>query len=1271
MSSLRWITPPGVLGIVPEQEFYSFKLEAADAAGGEIEYSLVSGKLPRGLRVITQNSLGFVEGVPVSETVEENTNEYRFTIRAKNTSTTQLADRTFSLSITNVSPPVIVPKDVDLGIYLVGTVVNQQLVATGVTEGETVNWTLRSGELPNGLQLTDSGILRGYIELLPSSDLSGTPGWDTIPNDLLGWDFPAGVTSKTFEFTIEVTDGLYRDLSTYQLTVFPRSQLRADTTAITVDTTNIDMSLGLTVDTGVKHNPLIVTDPSELPVVRENTYLSFDVDAIDLDGDELVYEIYTPPVALTGFFDEQFVNGDSTVYITEIPAGGYINTGVYPKQDVTVLADNVTSTSSADNARQEYANGSNVKVLQTDGLWYDATITNGIAVQVTGNTAVSATAGDILTQPAFGANATVSAVSPVTGTIVFAGNLFAGNAGDFITQSSSGANAQLISELYRGVRSIQLEYISGNFDIGSGNIAINGSNIDAYPTSVVCNTEITAIYNNSNIFIIGSELASANAFINSVNTETRFTEIVAQSVSVNGLAQEGQFGFDETKFSQELFVAPGGAITGRTFYVAAGSSGTTLKVESTAGAEPGLFAVGEGLGSILILNVVDSTTLILSAAPGAVLNDGQAINFTRESTITIDSRTGWLTGQLPVQTISQIVYDFEIQVYKKNFPEYQDQQLYSLTVLGDLNNQIEWQTDNFIGSIENGAISDLAIEAVSTAGSQLVYEPAIAGSFRLPQGLRLDASGLIIGRVSFSLFSLDQGATTIDRNSTTFDHTYSFDVTARDLARTVSSTRTFSIRVIARNMTPYENLYLRALTSLEQRNRFRSLMQDQQIFAPELIYRSNDPYYGLATDIKTLFLPGLNPSTLADYVKAAETNHFTKRIVIDGIGTAAAIDDNFDVKYEVVYLKILDTNSTKDGRAPADIIDLTNRLETPYYDQENNQFTVAYPNAFGNMSGVVADQLGYANKGALPAWMTSKQADGRILGFTRAVVLAYTVPGAAETVAYRLANSGFEFNQIDFSVDRYQLDNSLSDNFDIEENRFKVSKETTFDRYPATASTFNPAGTVNYAVSTAFSLINQHTVGFIRSNGGLDGINDFADGDRLVFAQQEFFLDQTDIGSYDQGWNRVDILWDDSPWDDDNETATVSDDQGWDQGSPVPGFVEHSLDSDVVDQRIGIWEISVDAETDIVTLTSVQEIEYYDTVFVRNGNTYGRSNIYYDPIVKAGSTLPNYSVISENIDIQGTTFDGNGTRFFNFRDSFSAPNSGDKYIKFTKTNVFT
>jgi len=57
---------------------------------------------------------------------------------------------------------------------------------------------------------------------------------------------------------------------------------------------------------------------------------------------------------------------------------------------------------------------------------------------------------------------------------------------------------------------------------------------------------------------------------------------------------------------------------------------------------------------------------------------------------------------------------------------------------------------------------------------------------------------------------------------------------------------------------------------------------------------------------------------------------------------------------------------------------------------------------YPNMVDRIETGVGYENRSILPDWMTSRQTDGSVLGFTRALVLCYTIPGKSAEVAYRV-----------------------------------------------------------------------------------------------------------------------------------------------------------------------------------------------------------------------------------------------------------------------------
>jgi len=1479
-----WLTPAGNLGIVPELEYYQFPLDAYDNAGGTLTYSLVSGKLPPGLQVV---ATGFLQGIPVSTATADENQTYSFTVRVTNIADGNVADRTFQLTITNIAPPIITPRNVDLGTYFDGSAFNLQLKAVEFIPGATLTWSLESGTIPPGLSLSSTGLLSGYIYPIPSptveqlisnnvatagqfviGDLysivsigttdftligaasntvnlefiatgvgSGTgtaalldPAWDNIPWDDLGWQSPLGAISQNFNFTVEVTDGVNYDLSTYKLLVIPCSLGTVDSSLVTVDSTSP------TIDAGSLHFPIIVTTQADFVPERQGGWFSQQIEAIDLDGDTLQYQI---PALLAGTFDEQNIVGEPT-YINAVATTGNITVGTV-SSTVTSLPALVFGDS-----LQVLIPYTDPDTEQSTLTWYNATVNYYTTVVLTGNSIVSASPGGYISQTISGANATISNVSATTGTITYGGGLLKGtitvyginvinaNVGAYITQPSSGANATITANVANGI-TVSVIYNSGTFTVNSGNLLINGvplvnhnfnsnvwsntnsypisissaevytviapnvgdiitqnitganatvitahgsldsgsyantqnpytltvmynsgtfitgasagnlrlngSNIAAYPTNVVAQTSISAQYNNTNVFTLNSTAPSAAANVNGVITNSYPTSITSVGVTVNGSPNTQGSGFDETLFDQEQLVFP--------------------------------------------------------------------------SSLSIDVNSGWITGFLPSIDSNQVTYPFQVAVYKKENVDYVSTQLYNLTILGSLNNNVTWLTPPNIGTIENGAVSDLSITAFSSVGKNIYYQYTPGAYINLPQGLTLLPDGLLSGRVSFEVFSVDQGTTTFDvvnsengvtTSITTFDHSFSFSVDAITFDQTASATQVFTITVKELNLKPYEDLYLKSYMSQYQRQEYQEILLNQSIFPLNLLYRPTDPWFGISQDITTLFLAGLNPSTAEQYANAVSTNHFGKRLLFGDVKTAVAREEGvYDVisnstggvigtfnintnlfvptdftlgytvsstipnnttvgqqhiKYEVVYVDVLQENYSYPGENNPDTINLSGTIANPYYDSNGNPYYIATPNSFSNMDDAIVKNIGYANKAVLPDWMTSTQPNGTQLGFTRAVVLAYVQPGAGATVAWRFQQQGYDLNELNFTVDSYLLDNTYSTNYDISANAFITSRQTTFDRYPALEDSFTQVGTVDYAVNIPFEYINELGVSEVNINGGLDGITSFTSGQTLVFYKQEFSLSGGTVGDHDQGWHDSQAPWDSSDisvegeWDYDSNT-------GWDSSVYVPGYTAWNDNRVVgnvtyypqINERIGVWTINVNSD-DYVTLTPTllpsataasisgniltvagavtsefypgmmiygnatvggtssipantyvisqltstvgnvfggagtylissnitlststiyQDMTYNNTIYVRQGSTHGGLRIYYDPTIKTGTVFPSWTALGgqqAQIKTTGTTFDGGGTLFYDYRDTYTVPEQGDGVVVFPHQNVF-
>ena len=415
---------------------------------------------------------------------------------------------------------------------------------------------------------------------------------------------------------------------------------------------------------------------------------------------------------------------------------------------------------------------------------------------------------------------------------------------------------------------------------------------------------------------------------------------------------------------------------------------------------------------------------------------------------TLDPFTGWLYGYLPDLGATEITYNFAIYLIDTNDSQIKSNPYYfSVTLTGQVETRVVWLTDADLGNIINGSTSLLRVEAVNTGGRSLQYRlrpgaipppDYVPGVYnKLPQGLQLLPSGDIAGRVSFNTFAVDLGTTTFDKTvrttlikspqETTFDTQYTFTVNAYSIDGYVSVFKTFTVKVLREYNEPYENLYIKAMPPYPDRALLNSLIQNSDIFRPDLIFRPQDPNFGIATSVIYEHCFGLTSSTYELYVSSLYENHYWKNLILGEIKTAEALDPvTGAVIYEVVYSAIQDNLVNNDG------ISVSKQVTLPYpvNEGDSTEISTVYPNSLDNMRNQVIDVVGQISN-LLPLWMLSKQKDGKVLGFTPAWVIAYCNPGASGQVAYNVRTQfGQQLNLVDFEVDRYELDRLLSIHWD-------------------------------------------------------------------------------------------------------------------------------------------------------------------------------------------------------------------------------------------------
>ena len=225
-----------------------------------------------------------------------------------------------------------------------------------------------------------------------------------------------------------------------------------------------------------------------------------------------------------------------------------------------------------------------------------------------------------------------------------------------------------------------------------------------------------------------------------------------------------------------------------------------------------------------------------------------------------------------------------------------------------------------------------AVTATNPSGRVLLFklDQGATKYNLLPQGLRLLESGNISGRCSFNTFTFDGGTTTFDKDVTTrlvsaetvFDKNFDFTVVAYSSDGLVSVNRTFRIVVDRKYNSPYQALYIKAMPDRSDRALVSSLLQDTDILPPARMYRADDPYFGVSSNVIYNHAFSLDTASLDEYLHALSKNHFRKKLILGNIETAQALNEDGTVAYEVVYSNVVDTGVNKLGESPPQTITL-------------------------------------------------------------------------------------------------------------------------------------------------------------------------------------------------------------------------------------------------------------------------------------------------------------------------------------------------------------
>ena len=300
--TISWVTPAGSLGTIVERNTLEIPVLATSSSGA-ITYSLIAGRLPRGLR-LTNN---VIKGSPVE--VRRFT-DHRFVIRANDG--VDIEDRTFSISVDGSDVPYWLTQQGFLRVgennaYFVldNAYVEFQLEAddTDINAGDSLEYYLVpvGGELPPGLSLSRTGLISGFTDPVFAIDYSAvqTGSYDTAAFDILPLDRPEArsngfdsflydnVTfdynepsraprrlSRFYTFIVAVSDGVNEVRRVFRIYVVTEEFLQADNSILQVDT-NLFQA-----DATGDRVPLWITE-SNLGRFRADNYITIYLDVYD------------------------------------------------------------------------------------------------------------------------------------------------------------------------------------------------------------------------------------------------------------------------------------------------------------------------------------------------------------------------------------------------------------------------------------------------------------------------------------------------------------------------------------------------------------------------------------------------------------------------------------------------------------------------------------------------------------------------------------------------------------------------------------------------------------------------------------------------------------------------------------------------------------------------------------------------------------------------------------------------------------------------------
>ena len=386
----------------------------------------------------------------------------------------------------------------------------------------------------------------------------------------------------------------------------------------------------------------------------------------------------------------------------------------------------------------------------------------------------------------------------------------------------------------------------------------------------------------------------------------------------------------------------------------------------------------------------------------------------------LDQNTGALYANLPYQPAFSIRYNFRIMAIKtdRRTKDYTfSTRKFTLIIKGDIESTIEYATPADLGTLYVGRQSELSVVANHIGADYTIKYRLVRGT--LPEGITLGNDGTLQGRISYDTQTffhwkqVDNSSLIIDGGKTTFDKIFRFTVLASDIYGQSAIEQEFSLQIELPDNKKYTSIYAQPLLPADQRKRYSTFINDSYTFDRSLIYRLNDPAFGIQQKPQLVIEHGIEQIKLDNFSDALRRYFYRKKFYFSDVMYSKATDAAGNYVYDLVYVTIVDPLEGLSGAKTFSGQTVT-------------------PNSAANMrtalqSIQIKGETVKTDEFLLPRFMrTIQPTTGSPLGFVLVVPLCYALPGKGDSIVKRIAASNFDFRHIDFEIDRLIVRDNLT-----------------------------------------------------------------------------------------------------------------------------------------------------------------------------------------------------------------------------------------------------